>query len=133
MIVRLCNTDLLKLANGEPLTLMRAVGDPLVIVPDSEAEHAEIVENTGPPTPVAASSAKGGERRGPSPARRRKKTGQRWMQSLYGGSCYIAGCRTAILKGDWIVYDYDQGKALCAGHGEQNFPNLKKPEEVSAR
>lgn len=137
MIVELCGTDLLKLANGEPVDI-----DGLIVRPtDGEKSFAH--------HPTNASAAKyradalgrrtNEEIRASRSNARAKltgktgkaaKTGQRWMHAIYPGHCYMEGCRTAILKGDLIVYDYDNRRALCEGHGAREFPTLPKPEEV---
>lgn len=134
MIVELCGTDLLKLVNGERIV----VGDGYVVVRHTERDASKVIDG---PTPANSNASRSNEQiRASRKTARDKlvgrsghptKTGQRWMNAIYAGGCYMDGCSNAWKKGALILYDYDTRRALCEEHGESEFPDTK-PQGVKA-
>lgn len=125
MIVELSGTDLLRLANEEQV----AIGD-LIIRPGAESK----IIGSVPAFAVAGRKERSAEQISRSRSNARAavtKTGQRWMNAIYPGGCAMNGCPNAWKKGALILYDYDSRRALCEGHGEAEFPNIPKPQEVT--
>lgn len=118
VIVQLCQRDLLRLANDEEVRIPGAE----VTVQATYRDESSVDQ---PALPAAPANR-------PQGRPKRKKTGQKWMKSLFPGRCYAPGCNVEFQKGTLILYDYDKGRPLCEGHGAQFFPHIDKPEEVKA-
>jgi hypothetical protein len=124
MIVELCGTDLLKLVNGEQVAIKDVIVRPTEADVSSVAGEpvADVPRGGSNRTAAQISSSRRQARAGVT------KTGQRWMNALYPGVCYVDTCSNGWHKGGVILYDYDGRRALCPQHGEQFFPNLQRPE-----
>jgi hypothetical protein len=110
MIVELCNLDLLKLTSGEQI----AIDD--VIVRTTREDRSSVIGQVA----VKPQDAKGGTSNGRSTlakTQKPRKTGTHWIISRYRSWCAHPGCAIKPPKGSRIVYDYDNKKPYCFGHG----------------
>lgn len=117
MIVELDGNALLALVNGDAV----AIGDHIVRPADENRITGLDTNAARPAFPGPGATGRG----------RTGRTGAHVINARFAGRCYQSACRSAPWeKGDRIVYDYDNRKAYCIGHGRQQFPHLR--EEVTA-
>jgi hypothetical protein len=112
MIVEISGIDLLKLVNGESVT----IGDAIL----REGPESRI-SGMSEPRPAPRKYGGGGNNRRSA----KVTTGHFFMRALFDGICYEDGCDKALRKGKWIVRDADRKKVYCTGHGVAHFPDLK--------
>lgn len=121
MIIDLCQTDLLKLVNGEEVTfdghVVRTNDAANSVSSRPEGTHESRMVEEPYATTRKRSDAK------------RKLTGEPiyWRPAIFNGRCnFGVGCGGDIRKGQPILRDANNGVTLCETCGDKLYPNVKK-------
>jgi hypothetical protein len=119
MIVELCGTDLLKLVNGEPLD----IGGHIIRQSENLLSSITAMPNESiAPAPVLTGRKGSGNRSSSARSKRPRKTGIHAIKARFAGNCHSPGCPVTWEEDANIVYDYDNKKPYCMGHGTPMLP-----------
>lgn len=130
MIVRICQSDLLKLVNDQEVVIG---GEHIVRATNEESSMIEGLGGVAPGlTGRRASQDLSDEHSNARAAvtgnrKRPRRTGIHWIPARYSNQCDSPGCPERFNRGDQILYDYDNRRAYCEGHGNK----IKPREEAS--